>query len=763
MFKKALILFLLLTVTHFISSQKVGLVLSGGGAKGAVHIGIIKALEENAIPIDYVAGTSIGAVVGSLYAMGYSPEEMLELIMSDDFYYWQTGKVEEDYQFYFRKPPSNPSFIQFNISLKDSIDITESLIPNSLINPIQMNQAFLELYTQANTQSNGNFNNLFVPFLCVASDIYNKKPLIFRQGNLGDAVRASMTFPLFFKPLVKDSIPLWDGGIYDNFPITPMREAWHPDFIIGSSVAGSNSKSPAEQKLYDQVENMIMQRTDYTVAPEEGIMMRFNLEDVSLLDFNKAKDLYQIGYERTIQMIDSIQLRTPRRVPLSEVNARRTAYKESLPPLVFNNIYISGATSAQKVYIENQIQKNKEDNFTFQDFKRTYFLLLSNSKIEEIFPHAEYDPESRTFDLFLDIRMSDDMMVSFGGNISSMNANQVFLGLGYQSLSSLSSNLNLDMQLGNAFTGVTMQGRVEMPYKIPFDVSAIFSYNTRQFYESEKLFIDTDLSTFSNQRETFGKLAMGLPFQSKAKVDIMAGYGELEDRYYQNHTGSFIDIEFDKSIYRLFNLGLYYKKNSFNAKQFPITGQNHHVYGQYISGEEIFVEAQKSYRTTKRQAYLQLSANLTNFNVINSKFNLGYMLEGVVSSKNLWSNYTASMLQAPGFTPTPHSMLVYNEAFHANQYVAGGIIPIIKLNSTFHIRGDFYGFLPLYQIKKGENNTAYYGNLFSNPAYSGEISIVAQFQFMNVSLYANHYSYPKNNWNFGLNIGYLIFGHKFIQ
>ena len=121
------------------------------------------------------------------------------------------------------------------------------------------------------------------------------------------------------------------------------------------------------------------------------------------------------------------------------------------------------------------------------------------------------------------------------------------------------------------------------------------------------------------------------------------------------------------------------------------------------------------------------------------------------------------MLQAPGFTPTPYSTLVYNEAFHANQYLAGGFIPILKLNSTFHFRGDFYTFLPIFPIKRGENNSVYYGDLFTNPAYSGEISLVAQLSFMNVSLYSNYYSYPKGNWNFGLNIGYLIFAPKFVQ
>ncbi|MDR2683464.1 MAG: patatin, partial [Dysgonamonadaceae bacterium] len=136
---------------------------------------------------------------------------------------------------------------------------------------------------------------------------------------------------------------------------------------------------------------------------------------------------------------------------------------------------------------------------------------------------------------------------------------------------------------------------------------------------------------------------------------------------------------------------------------------------------------------------------------------------GMASSKNLWSNYTASVLQAPGFTPTPHSKLIFNEAFHANQYIAAGLIPILKLNSTFHLRGDFYGFLPVYPIKRDENDQAYYGKLFTGPAYWAEASLVAQLSFMNVSLYVNHYSYPKNSWNFGLNIGYLIFGPKFIQ
>jgi NTE family protein len=386
---------------------------------------------------------------------------------------------------------------------------------------------------------------------------------------------------------------------------------------------------------------------------------------------------------------------------------------------------------------------------------------LTNSKIKEILPHAEYDPENQTFDLYLDITMNNELGVSFGGNISSINANQMYLGIGYQSLTELSTNLHLDMQIGNAYSGVTLQGRLEIPYKVPMDVFALYSLNTRKYYESEKLFIDTELLTFINQRESFGKLGVGFPFLTRAKMDAMIGYGDLEDRYYQNNSGQ--NAGFDRSRYNLFTFGLFYKKNSLDTKQFPISGHNHQIYAQYISGKETFFPSDKVRQVSKEmQSYIQLSASFNDYYAVNSKINLGYRVDGVVSSKNLWTNYTASILQSPGFTPTPHSMLVFNEAFHANQYLAGGLTPIYKLNSTIHFRGDFFGFFPLYPIKKGEGNKASYGELFSKQHYMGEASVIAQLPFMSVSLYANYYTYPAKNWNFGLNIGYLIFGPKFI-
>lgn len=763
--KKAITLILLLLINiFFVQAEKVGLVLSGGGAKGAVHIGIIKALEENDIPIDYIAGTSIGAIVGGLYAMGYTPDEMLELFTSEEFSYWQSGKVEDVYKYYFRKDRETPEFMRINVPLKDSLDITTSILPHSLVNPIQMNQAFLQLFAQSTARCEGNFDKLFIPFLCVAADVYNKEPIVFRSGDLGDAVRASMSFPFVFKPIVQDEIPLYDGGIYDNFPINPLINAWHPDFIIGSSLAGNSKKKPMEQSLMDQVSNMVMQKTEYSVPDDKGVMFRFTLEDVSLLDFYKSEELFKLGYDTTIEMIDSIKGRVEARRPLAEVMARRELYKASLPPLIFKNIYITGTNESQRAYIENQIKSSSREYFTFSDFKTTYFSLLTNPKIKEIMPHAQFDPESNAFDLYLDIQIKDDIGIAFGGNISSLNANQIYLGLTYNTLTEISSTFNLDMQLGNAYTGVGLEGKIELPKEIPFDITGVFAYNYRSYYETEKLFIDTEVATFIKQRELFGKIKLGLPFQNKAKAEIFAGFGELEDRYYQNPQSSYYSQEFDLSKYLLFNGGVYYNKNSLDAKQYPIKGQNHQLYGQFVYGKESFRPARdKSNQREMTQSYIQINASIYNIHPLSEDFHLGYIVEGVFSSKNPWSNFTASVLQAPAFTPTPHSMLVFNEAFRANQYFAGGIIPIWKINNTFHVRGDFHFFAHIFPFVREENNSVRYGDVFSKHAYMGELSVVARLPFMNISLFGNYYSYPKNNWNFGLNIGYLIFGQKFIK
>ena len=170
LFKRFLLIGILCLCPYIIHGQKVGLVLSGGGAKGIAHIGVIKALEENNIPIDYVTGTSMGAIVAAFYAMGYTPEEMLELIKSKEFSTWSTGEISPSNMYYFRKPDPTPAFISFKLSGTKGLS---NVLPDSYINPLPMNLGFLVVFAPYTAVCRGNFDNLFVPFRAVAADIFD--------------------------------------------------------------------------------------------------------------------------------------------------------------------------------------------------------------------------------------------------------------------------------------------------------------------------------------------------------------------------------------------------------------------------------------------------------------------------------------------------------------------------------------------------------------------------------------------------------------
>lgn len=754
-----------LLLLPFVQAQKVGLVLSGGGAKGMTHIGIIRALEENNIPIDYITGTSMGAIIGSLYAMGYSPDDMEALLRSEDFKRWYSGQVEPEYGYYFKQNRPTPEFFNIRFSFKDSLHIKPQILPTSMVNPIQMNLVFVELFARATAACSGDFNRLFVPFRCIASDVYNKKPLIMRRGDLGDAVRASMSFPFVFKPIEIDSVLAYDGGIYNNFPTDIMREDFKPEVIIGSVVAANPGK-PKENDLMSQLENMIMQKTDYTLPDSLGIIMTFKYDDVSLLDFDRLQELHDIGYNRTISLMDSIKSRIHRRVSAENVRLRRLVYRSNLPQFRFRDIYIEGANPQQQAYIKKEFHDEDHEVFTYEDLKRGYFRLLSDNMISEIIPHAVYDSENDLYSLHLKVKMEDNFSVRMGGSVSTTSSNQIYLGLGYQDLNYYSKEITLDGQIGKVYNNAQLMAKIDLPTCIPTSYRLIASLSTFDYYKKDKLFSKNDKPSFNSKDERFVKLMVALPFLANKRAEISIGYGKLQDNYFQSSVINFDKDRSDRSTYNLLGGAIGFYGSTLNARQYATKGYFEKLVAQVFSGKEKFIPGnptETSVTTKERQSWLQISYMKYAYHTMSPKFTLGWMAEMLYSSKNFSENYTATMLQAADFSPTPHSKLMYNEAFRANQFLAAGIKPIFVFNDMFQFRSEFYGFVPIFPIKKNALNKAYYGKAFSRFEYIGEISVICQLPFGAISAYVNHYSSPKREWNVGLSIGWQLFNYRFIE
>lgn len=762
------LLCILCCLPSVVRAQKVGLVLSGGGAKGMTHIGIIRALEENNIPIDYIAGTSMGAIIGSLYAMGYSPDDMEALLRSPDFKRWYSGEVESQYEYYFKQNRPTPEFASIRFAFGDSLHTKPQIIPTNLVNPIQMNLVFVQLFGQATAACRGNFNNLFVPFRCIASDVYNKQPLVMRKGDLGDAVRASMSFPFVFKPIEINGVLAYDGGIYNNFPTDIMQEDFHPDVIIGSVVAANPSK-PKEGDLMSQLENMIMQKTDYTIPDSAGIVMTFKYDDVSLLDFDRLKELHDIGYNRTMSLMDSIKGRIRRRESAENIRLRRMVYRSSLPQFRFRDIYIEGTNAQQQSYIKKEFHGDDHEIFTYEDLKRGYFRLLADNMISEIIPHAVYDPDSDLYELHLQVKMEKNFFVKIGGSVSTTSSNQIYLGVGYQNLNYYSKEITLDGQLGKIYNNVQLMGRIDLPTRIPTSFRLLGSISTFDYYKKDKLFSKNNLPSFNSKDERFVKLMFSLPFLANKRAEFGFGYGVLKDNYYQSSVIDFGNDRADQSTYRLLGGSIGFYGSTVDSRQYATRGYYEQLIAQVFTGHEWFAPGTSSASEgqtpidKKRQSWLQISYMKEAYHPLSPHFTLGWMTKSLYSSKNFSGNYTATMMQAGEFTPTPHSQIMYNDAFRANQYISAGIKPIWVFNDMFHLRTELYGFLPIFPIKRNEMNQAYYGKAFSEFQYMGEVSLVCKLKFGAISAYVNHYSSPKNEWNVGLTLGWQLFNYRFIE
>lgn len=758
-----LILLSTVLITTLLPAQKVGLVLSGGGAKGMTHIGIIHALEDNNIPIDYITGTSIGAIIGGLYAMGYTPEEMLALIDSKEFRECYSGVIDEDNIYYIKRNDPTPEMYSVKAAVDDTITMVKAL-PLSIIDPVHMNIKIMELCAQATASSGGDFDKLFVPFRCVASDVYNKRELVFDRGDLGNAVRASMTFPLVFKPIKVNDVLAYDGGIYNNFPADVMKRDFQPDFIIGSVVSG-NIDQPEENDIVSQVQSMIMQNSNYALPDSNGILMEFDFKgEVGLLDFQKAQYLYDLGYATAIQMMDSIKKCIPRRVSADTLQQRRAAYRERMPHLVFKNIIIKGVNERQRQYIINEIRYGGYQYISYARFRKAYFRLISENAISEIRPTAIYNPKNKTFDLVLDVDIHDNLSLGVGAALSTSNVNQIYYGIDYNHLGRLSTEVLFDGQLGRMYNNVQLSGRINFPSKIPMSLRVIGSYSTMNYFKQNYLFSENVTPALNKEQEAFVKFKLILPFMTQYKAEFGAGLGSIHDGYIQGSTIDLLDYAYDYNRYKLLCGSVMLKQNTLNSIHYATKGAAQHILAQIVTGTNEYIPYNTEEKTEKEYtSWLQLSFKDQRYFPFNEKFVLGSYFEAYYSSRNFAQNYTATMMQAGVFAPTPNSLFVYNPTFRANQYIGFGLRPVYQFNSILQVRFEAYGFVPISPILASKDNKAYYGKPFSAISHIEELSVVGKFSTLALSAYINYDSSSPKSVNIGLSLGWYLFNNRFLE
>lgn len=735
--------------------QRVGLVMSGGGATALSHIGVLKALEENEIPIDYITGSSMGALVGALYASGVSPAQMDSLFQSDQYQIMATGGIEPAYTYYFKQDPPDASMLTLGVNVDTTLQMS---LPTNLRSPVLIDFEQMRSFAGAAAAAEYDMDHLFVPFRCVASDITARREVVFSEGDLALAVRASMSYPFYFKPIRIDGHLMMDGGMYNNFPADVMYLDFMPDFIIGSNVA-YNAPPPSEDDLMSQLKAIMTQPTNYVLPCDPGVIIEPNTS-VTLFDFANAKQAIADGYASAMAHMDEIKAAIGRRRKRAELEAARRKFLERCPPVVFGEVHFDGLSKGQALYCERLLNKHNEP-ITADELKPRYFRLFADYNIGGLFPVAHYVPSRGNFDLDISVKRERSLEVQFGGLLSSRPINTGMIAARYKLFGRTSSRLEGRAYLGKFFTSGQFRWRTDLSSRTPIYIEPLVTWNRWDYFSGFTSFFQEVRPSYIVQKEFWGGLNAGMSLGTKGVLRLDAKHVESKDSYYQNTSFTAQDTA-DVTEFSHMTTGLTLERNSLNRKQHPNSGELLRVSVRYVGGQERTLPGSQ---WTEREAvdmrhdWIVLKAHLNKYFLPKGIFKFGLLAEGVYSTQGFFQNYSATVIQTPVFQPTPESKAYFLENYRAAQYVAGGVRSIVAVaRNKFDLRLEGYIFQPYRALLREGVNIAGEGSAISDRQYIASGSLIYQSPLGPLWVNGSYMDGLRSPWVWSLNFGYMIFG-----
>ena len=754
---KVKLLLILTILLSQVNAQKVGVVLSGGGAAGSAHVGVLKSLEANEIPIDFIVGTSIGALVGAFYASGYSPEEIEVLINSAEFRNAATGTVEEKYLFYFMKDEENSSVVSLNFNV-DSI--LGKNLPTNVISSIPIDYGLMELFSSANAVAHSNFDSLMIPYRAIAANISQQKQSILRKGDLPTAIRASMTYPFYISPITIDGDLMFDGGLYNNFPVDIMCNQFFPDYIIASNVAAENP-NPTEDNLLAQLRNILTKEANFEINCTQGIIIQTDVRDISTFDFYGTDLALQRGYQATNDLIDSIRQNVSRKVVQPSITQKRESFNLKKPLLAFDSLQINNGYKNQEKYFKHSLNL-KKGTVLSKEMKAAYYKFTSNPKISSAYPTATYDSSSNTFSLKLDLKKEKKLKASFGGVVSTKPFSTGFFQIEHKFLKNTELSAKANIYFGSFYNSAELSGRWDIPFYIPFFIKTKFSVNRFDYFNGRATFIDDINPPYIINSESYWGNSLGVPVFTNGKLEF--GYNYLWQDYEYYQTDNFIRgdtsdrTSFDGSrIYSQFD------RNSLNRKQYATKGSQIIVRLSAVSGIEKTLTGSttpiKSDLKAKRE-WFEAFLKLDKYLLRKRSIHLGLFLEANVSSLPLFQNFTASSLVSPSFTPLPESRTIFQRQYRARSYVGAGIKAIYSYRDVIDVRVEAYIYQPYEQLIQNPDGSASFAQEIVNRDFIGTLTAVYHSRLGPLAASLNYYEEAQVQWSFLVHFGYILFNKK---
>lgn len=749
-------------------AQKVGLVLSGGGAKGIAHIGVLKALEENEIPVDYIVGTSMGGIIGGCYAAGMSPDAIERMILSDDFLRWVNGTPESNVNYHYSRAEEGPYFLKLNLSL----DTTFSFQFNtSLANDVSLNFALAEKMAQATAISKNNFDSLFIPFRVVAADVFTQSEVILSNGSLGGALRATQTVPFFYNPIRVDGRYLFDGGVYNNFPVDIIQREFEPDVIVGSNVSSKifneypydkDDKLIANSLLY-----MLLDKSDPSAIPESGVYIQPNLEGYSSLEFRNARALIDSGYAQTMRQMPELKQKITARNTCEEVVARRNTFNNQNKEWVFEKITFKSFNSHQRKYIRKifNVNPRKKRTLYYRDMREGYYKLTSGPYFSNVYPSILFNQESDKFVLQLTKRAQKNFQVDFGGVIATRDISNIALGLNYYYFNNLLTHAYAGFQTGSFYKSALVRTRIDLPFLDRFYIQPEAMFNGWDYTEGIDILKDKNTPTVLKRFDRRLGIHVGKAVGNQFKVD-MSLEGFNNDDYFANRKIFISSDTLDQLELGGFKTGLTFSMNNLNRKQYASSGKAYSISGHFFNVNEKYTPGntapENQTENSESHKWFNVKATAEHY-FAQGWYRPGIYAEAVFSNQQVFSNYFGTIINAPAFFPLPASRSLILENFRAFNYVAFGLRNVFTIKNKLDFRLEGYAFKPFEHIVENSNQDAVEQMEITRLSFAAMGSVVYHSPVGPVAFSVNYYDDPENKFGALLHIGFLLFKNHILE
>ncbi len=544
------------------NGKKIGIALSGGGAKGIAHVGVLKVLEEAGIYPDIVTGTSMGSVVGGLYAIGYSSQELDSLARNLNWASYFSDKYDRSYRTIEEKDDEERYIFSFPL-VNGKVKLPKGFVDGQKL------AIMLSNLTQK-IHGIDDFDDFKIPFRCIGTDLETGQAVVFDRGFLPDAIRGSISIPSVFEPLEIDGKLIVDGGISRNLPVQDAFDMG-ADIVIAVDVGALLFKKEELNSIF----SVLDQTSSYQIAKSNrqqlnlaSVVIRPDITSFSALNFNDIDSLILAGEVAAKTMLPQIrQLVGPQSVksPLA-----RKGISEELPKnVVISNIEVTGLNEKSRLTFLNILQIEKTKTYEIDKIDEQISRVIATG----LFDKTNYQlvPAQDSFQLKIRATKTNDISLRVGANYhSTFNAGLLFNAT-IQNAFLQGSKFSLDIRVSeNPALKVNYLVYTKTRPNIGFRINALASFHPGFLYLNSTLIDEYDFLKLKTRLDVFS----GLGLNTSIGLGISSVFNRLDKRFFDLETRN----PKSDQIIGHFNFNF----DSFNRKYFSTSGAQLRLSGNLV-------------------------------------------------------------------------------------------------------------------------------------------------------------------------------------